>query len=170
MGLCFEGVRQDRALGDKALCTSTQPLGRIVIGENCRQPCCCMQWYQCSHEWTGQRALLPACAGLYGRALPQTVSNFLTLVKSGAYSGTAFTKACPRHPTPRSAPQPLHICASHAGAPGSLFPLAMWQVLPGEYVQLGKQGSPRQGLVKPPTDLPPNTELLASRSFRHALP
>ena len=44
----------------------------------------------------------------------------------------------------------------------------MWQVLPGEYVQLGKQGSPRQGLVKPPPDLPPNSELLAPRSFRHA--
>ena len=44
----------------------------------------------------------------------------------------------------------------------------VWQVLPGEYVQLGKQGSPRQGLVKPPPDLPPNSELLAPRSFRHA--
>ena len=44
----------------------------------------------------------------------------------------------------------------------------MWQVLPGEYVQLGKQGSPRQGLVKPPPDLPPNSELLAPRSFRRA--
>ena len=33
VGLCFEGVRQDRTLGDKALCTSTQPLGRIVMGD-----------------------------------------------------------------------------------------------------------------------------------------
>jgi cyclophilin family peptidyl-prolyl cis-trans isomerase len=32
------------------------------------------------------------CAGLYGRHLPQTVANFLTLVKSGAYQGTAISK------------------------------------------------------------------------------
>ncbi|BDA49114.1 probable peptidyl-prolyl cis-trans isomerase B [Coccomyxa sp. Obi] len=85
---------------DKAICTSTQPLGRIIIG-------------------------------LYGRLLPQTVSNFLALIKSGAYSGTTFSR-----------------------------------VIPGEYVQAGRQGSPRMGLVQPPTDLPPNKELLASRSFR----
>jgi hypothetical protein len=42
------------------------------------------------------------------------------------------------------------------------------QVLPGEYIELGRQGSPRQGLVKPPSDLPPNSELLASKSFRRA--
>ena len=42
------------------------------------------------------------------------------------------------------------------------------QVLPGEYVQLGKQGSPRQGFVKPPANLPPNGELLAAKSFRQA--
>ena len=42
VGLCFEGVRQDRTLGDQALCTSTQPLGRIVMGETALpQPCCC---------------------------------------------------------------------------------------------------------------------------------
>lgn len=40
------------------------------------------------------------------------------------------------------------------------------QVIPGEYVQAGRQGSPRMGLVQPPTDLPSNSELLASRSFR----
>ncbi len=34
-------------------------------------------------------------AGLYGRAVPQTVSNFLTLVKSGAYQGTAISKVAP---------------------------------------------------------------------------
>ena len=33
-------------------------------------------------------------AGLYGKHLPQTVANFLTLVKSGAYQGTAISKVC----------------------------------------------------------------------------
>ncbi|KAK9919081.1 hypothetical protein WJX75_009237 [Coccomyxa subellipsoidea] len=100
VGVCPDGVRADRTLGDKVICSSTQPLGRIVIG-------------------------------LYGRLLPQTVSNFLMLAKGGAYNGTTFSK-----------------------------------VVPGGYVQAGRQGSPRMGLVQPPTDLPANKELLASRSFR----
>ena len=54
--------------------------------------------------------LLPVRAGLYGRALPQTVANFLTLVKSGAYSGTAFTKACALTPHPSSALRPCGMC------------------------------------------------------------
>ena len=40
------------------------------------------------------------------------------------------------------------------------------QVLPGEYIEAGRQGSPRLGEVKPPTDLLPNTELLDAQSFR----
>lgn len=33
VGVCPDGVRADRSLGDKAICTSTQSLGRIIIGE-----------------------------------------------------------------------------------------------------------------------------------------
>ena len=40
------------------------------------------------------------------------------------------------------------------------------QVLPGEFVQAGRQGSSRLGEVRPPTDLAPNTELLDPQSFR----
>ena len=40
------------------------------------------------------------------------------------------------------------------------------QVLPGEYVLAGRQGSSRLGEVRPPTDLAPNTELLDPQSFR----
>ena len=40
------------------------------------------------------------------------------------------------------------------------------QVLPGEYIEAGRQGSPRLGEVKPPTDLAPNNELLDAQSFR----
>ncbi|CAL5226930.1 g9808 [Coccomyxa viridis] len=40
------------------------------------------------------------------------------------------------------------------------------KVLPGEYIEAGRQGSPRLGEVKPPTDLLPNTELLDALSFR----
>lgn len=40
------------------------------------------------------------------------------------------------------------------------------QILPGEYIQAGRQGSRRLGEVKPPTDLAPNSELLDSQSFR----
>ena len=36
VGVCPDGVRADRSLGDKAICTSTQPLGRIIIGERRR--------------------------------------------------------------------------------------------------------------------------------------
>jgi hypothetical protein len=32
VGVCPEGVKADRTLGDKALCSSAEPLGRIVIG------------------------------------------------------------------------------------------------------------------------------------------
>lgn len=32
LGLCGGGVRQDRTLGDTALCTSTEALGRVIIG------------------------------------------------------------------------------------------------------------------------------------------
>ena len=103
VGLCFEGVRQDRTLGDKALCTSTQPLGRIVMGDPAATPSAAcstgFSWFCREKRVLSRRRL--CIAGLYGRALPQTVANFLTLVKSGAYSGTAFTKACAitRHPS-----------------------------------------------------------------------
>ena len=34
IGVCPEGLRQNRTLGDKsAICSTSEPLGRIVIGE-----------------------------------------------------------------------------------------------------------------------------------------
>jgi peptidyl-prolyl cis-trans isomerase B (cyclophilin B) len=64
-GLCPEGVRSDRRLGDKSiLCSDPEPLGRIVIG-------------------------------LYGNAAPGTVSNFKTLVTSQVLHGTLLSKIIP---------------------------------------------------------------------------
>ena len=40
------------------------------------------------------------------------------------------------------------------------------KVLPGRWIQAGRQGSPRMGGVALPPDLPPNDDLLAARSFR----
>jgi len=64
-GLCPEGVRTDRRLGDKSiLCSDPAPIGRVVIG-------------------------------LYGNAAPGTVANFKTLASSGALNGTALSKVLP---------------------------------------------------------------------------
>ncbi|CAK0786188.1 hypothetical protein CVIRNUC_009401 [Coccomyxa viridis] len=100
IGYCPAGYDPNRLLGDKAVCKSTDALGRVIIG-------------------------------LYGRVVPTTVSNFVKLAKGGAYTGTIFSK-----------------------------------VLPGKFVQAGRQGSSRLGEVRPPTDLAPNTELLDPQSFR----
>ena len=51
-GLCKNGYRQDRTLGESAICTDSQSLGRMVIG-------------------------------VYGKAVPQTVQNFITAVQQG---------------------------------------------------------------------------------------
>ena len=64
-GLCPEGVRSDRRLGDKSiLCTDPAPLGRIAID-------------------------------LYGRAAPGTVSAFKAIVAQGALNGTVLSKVYP---------------------------------------------------------------------------
>ena len=65
MGLCPEGVRANRTLGDKTiLCTEPQPLGRIVID-------------------------------LYGRAAPGSVGNIIAAAQAGAYNGSALSKVVP---------------------------------------------------------------------------
>jgi peptidyl-prolyl cis-trans isomerase B (cyclophilin B) len=65
MGLCPEGVRNDRKLGDKTiLCTDPQPLGRLALD-------------------------------LYGNAAPGTVAAFKALVASGALNGTCISKIIP---------------------------------------------------------------------------
>jgi peptidyl-prolyl cis-trans isomerase B (cyclophilin B) len=64
-GLCPEGVRSDRRLGDKSiLCSDPESLGRVVIG-------------------------------LYGNAAPGTVANFKTLITSQALNGTCLSKIIP---------------------------------------------------------------------------
>ena len=42
------------------------------------------------------------------------------------------------------------------------------KVLPGRWIQAGRQGSPRMGAVAVPPDLPPNEDLLSARAFRCA--
>ncbi|KAL3157549.1 hypothetical protein ABBQ32_012004 [Trebouxia sp. C0010 RCD-2024] len=65
VGLCPEGLRTDRTLGDtSAMCSDATPLGRVTIG-------------------------------LYGNLVPQTVSNFCSAVKSGLYTGTLWSKVLP---------------------------------------------------------------------------
>ena len=44
---------------------------------------------------TLQPSLLLGIAGLYGRVVPTTVSNFVKLAKGGAYTGTIFSKVQP---------------------------------------------------------------------------
>lgn len=62
VGLCPEGVRTNRTLGDKTvLCTEPQPLGHIVIG-------------------------------LYGRQAPGTVALIKAVAQAGAFDGTTFGK------------------------------------------------------------------------------
>ena len=64
-GLCPEGVRSNRNLGDKSiLCSDPEPLGRLVVG-------------------------------LYGNAAPGTVATFKEVVRSGALAGTALSKILP---------------------------------------------------------------------------
>ena len=64
-GLCPEGVRADRRLGDKSiLCSDPEPIGRVVIA-------------------------------LYGQSAPGTVSNFKLLIESAALHGTALSKIFP---------------------------------------------------------------------------
>jgi peptidyl-prolyl cis-trans isomerase B (cyclophilin B) len=64
-GLCAEGVRTDRRLGDKTiLCSDPEALGRVVIG-------------------------------LYGNAAPGTVANFKTLITTQALNGTCLSKIVP---------------------------------------------------------------------------
>ena len=55
-------------------------------------------------------------AGLYGRAVPQTVSNFLTLVKGGAYQGTAISKVA-GSPFDSCLLLPLHETSEQAAEP-----------------------------------------------------
>lgn len=65
VGLCSEGYRNDRALGDAtALCTSPAPLGRITLG-------------------------------LYGDTAPGTTAQFLALIKQGDLNSTLFHKVVP---------------------------------------------------------------------------
>ena len=64
-GLCPEGVRSDRRLGDKSiLCSDPENIGRLVVG-------------------------------LYGNAAPGTVANFKTLIASQALNGTLLSKIIP---------------------------------------------------------------------------
>ena len=65
-------------------------------------------------------------------------------------------------------PGPFRLCVSLLGIMQQHSHMRDVQVLPGEYIEAGRQGSPRLGEVKPPTDLPPNNELLDSQSFRWA--
>jgi peptidyl-prolyl cis-trans isomerase B (cyclophilin B) len=65
IGLCPEGVRSNRKLGDKTiLCTDPEPLGRLVLN-------------------------------LYGNAAPGTVANFKALLAAGSLNGTCFSKIVP---------------------------------------------------------------------------
>ncbi|KAL0020452.1 hypothetical protein WJX77_005028 [Trebouxia sp. C0004] len=65
IGLCPEGLRSDRTLGDaSAICTDATPLGRVTIG-------------------------------LFGRLVPQTVANFSSAIKAGIYTGTLWSKVLP---------------------------------------------------------------------------
>lgn len=65
IGLCPEAARRDRTIGDKSIL--------------CQDP-----------EILGRITI-----GLYGNLLPITVSNFLSLIKSGALVGTCFSKIVP---------------------------------------------------------------------------
>eukprot|EP00775_Hariotina_reticulata_P012915 gene12915-13042_t len=84
----------------------------------------------------GDRTILPEDAqptgrivvGLYGKVAPVTVSNLVAAVKSGSFTGSAFSR-----------------------------------ISPGEYVQLGKQGSRRLGDVDPPPGF--NTDLASPGPF-----
>jgi peptidyl-prolyl cis-trans isomerase B (cyclophilin B) len=64
-GLCPERLRQNRGIGDKSAL--------------CEEP----------------QPLGRIVIGLYGNLVPITVSNFLRMVKAGAYTGTTFSKVFP---------------------------------------------------------------------------
>lgn len=97
VGLCPEGLRTDRTLGDpSAICTDPTPLGRVTLGtymsfdldtdvsmHQCRASHCsfCNTW---------------CCfTGLYGKLVPQTVANFSSAIKAGIYTGTLWSKVLP---------------------------------------------------------------------------
>ncbi|KAK9789370.1 hypothetical protein WJX73_006920 [Symbiochloris irregularis] len=101
VGMCSTMFRVDRKMGDKSIL--------------CNEP-----------DPTGRIVI-----GLYGKAVPNTVKNFLSLVQAQSLAGTTFHK-----------------------------------VVPGSYIQGGRQGSLRMGEVQPPYDLPTNPETLSSESFR----
>lgn len=100
LGICPNGFNQQRGLGESALCSTPDSLGRIVIG-------------------------------LYGNAVPRTVGNFVAAATAGAYNGTLIHK-----------------------------------ILPGEYIQAGKQGPGRLGGVQAPPDLQPNTDVTQASAFK----
>lgn len=175
VGVCPDGVRADRTLGDKVICSSTQPLGRIVIGMPVISKDCCLGDQAMGYGMRLAEAV-HASAGLYGRLLPQTVSNFLMLAKGGAYSGTTFSKVSsssllllPSFVFLHSLHPSHFLCTCCIIEHLNVKAKWLMQVVPGGYVQAGRQGSPRMGLVQPPTDLPANKELLASRSFRQGI-
>ena len=80
----------------------------------------------CLHLWLpAARVVARLAAGLYGRAAPSTVSNFLRLVESGSLVGTTFSRVLPGQ----------YIMAGKQGS------RRMGQVDPPKDLQVGRGGA-----------------------------
>ena len=120
---------------------------------------------QCPFAWP---------AGLYGKHLPITVSNFRSAVQQGLYTGTIFHKVLPG--------AFVQVCCRSVFNPSrqvmlggmhlkwtSMQECATLAASKHAYIstQAGRQGSKRQGEVFVPKDSQqPNPELLQGASYR----